>query len=57
MADNSKSGYVGKIKNAGNQVVKAPNQTTESKRGVVKTGADLRTGGGSGSQSGRRGRS
>lgn len=39
-----KSGYIGRIKNTGSQVVKAPNQITESKRGTVKTGNDLRTG-------------
>lgn len=39
-----KSGYVGRIKNTGSQVVKAPNQTTTEKKGVVKTGKDLRTG-------------
>lgn len=38
----SKSGY--KIKNTGSQVVKAPSQTTEQKKGSVKTGTDLRTG-------------
>ena len=40
----SKSGCVGKIKNTGTQVVKAPNQTTLPKKGTVKTGNDLRTG-------------
>lgn len=40
----NKSGYIGKIKNAGAQVVKAPNQITEPKKGTVKTGKDLRTG-------------
>ncbi len=39
-----KSGYHGKIKNAGTQMVKAPNQQTDAKRGTVKTGSDLRTG-------------
>ena len=39
-----KSGYVGKIKNAGTQVVKAPNQTVDRKVGKVKTGTDLRVG-------------
>ena len=39
-----KSGYVGKIKNQGSQVVKAPNQITPpAKKGTVKTGGDLRT--------------
>jgi hypothetical protein len=41
----SKSGYVGKIKNGGSQVVKAPNQKTDPRKGTVKkTGKDLRTG-------------
>lgn len=40
----SKNGYVGRIKNSGTQVVKAPNQITDSKKGTVKTGSDLRTG-------------
>lgn len=36
-------GYKGKISNSGTQVVKAPNQVTESKgKKVVKTGTDLR---------------
>ena len=39
-----KSGYIGRIKNSGSQVVKAPNQTTDAKKGTVKTGSDLRTG-------------
>ena len=39
-----KSGYVGKIKNDGTQVVKGPNQVTDPKKGTVKTGNDLRTG-------------
>lgn len=39
-----KSGYVGRIKNTGTQVVKAPNQTTTTPKGTVKTGSDLRTG-------------
>lgn len=39
-----KSGYVGRIKNAGSQVVKAPNQQANPKKGTVKTGKDLRTG-------------
>ena len=37
-------GYVGRIKNTGSQVVEAPNQTTVSKKGTVKTGNDLRSG-------------
>jgi hypothetical protein len=39
-----KSAYVGKIKNGGTQVVKAPIQTTDAKKGTVKTGKDLRAG-------------
>lgn len=39
-----KSGYIGRIKNTGSQAVKAPNQSTEGKKSVVKTGTDLRTG-------------
>lgn len=39
-----KSAYVGKIKNGGSQVVKAPVQSTDAKKGTVKTGSDLRTG-------------
>ena len=38
----SKNGY--KIKNTGSQIVKAPNQITDQKKGSVKTGSDLRTG-------------
>lgn len=41
----SKSEYIGKIENAGSQVVQAPHQKTNPKKGVVKTGGDLRTGG------------
>ena len=37
-------GYAGKIKNGGTQVVQAPKQTTDQKRGTVKKGSDLRTG-------------
>lgn len=37
-------GYIGKIKNSGSQVVKAPNQITNQKKGTVKTGNDLRNG-------------
>lgn len=37
-----KSGYAGKIANAGTQVVKAPGQTTRRKTGTVRTGTDLR---------------
>ena len=40
----SKSAYIGKIKNGGTQMVKAPNQVTDAKKGTVKTGKDLRTG-------------
>lgn len=39
-----KNGYIGKIKNGGTQVVKAPHQITDQKKGVVKTGNDLRSG-------------
>lgn len=39
-----KSGYVGKIKNGGTQVVQAPSQKVDRKTGKVKTGSDLRTG-------------
>lgn len=37
-------GYAGRIKNGGTQVVKAPKQTTDAKKGTVKTGRDLRAG-------------
>lgn len=40
-----KNGYIGRIKNGGTQAVKAPVQHTDGKKGVVKTGSDLRTGG------------
>jgi len=40
----NKSGYVGRIKNSGSQVVKAPNQVKDQPKGTVKTGNDLRTG-------------
>ena len=39
-----KCGYAGSIKNSGSQVVKAPCQQTDQKKGTVKTGNDLRTG-------------
>jgi len=39
-----KSGYTGKIKNAGTQIVKAPSQQTGKGKGTVKTGGDLRSG-------------
>ena len=39
-----KSAYIGRIKNGGSQVVKAPNQSADGKKGVVKTGMDLRSG-------------
>lgn len=35
-------GYLGRINNRGNQVVKAPVKTPKSKSGKVKTGSDLR---------------
>jgi len=37
-------GYTGRIKQGGSQVVQAPNQITDPKKGTVKTGKDLRTG-------------
>lgn len=40
----NKCGYAGSIKQSGSQVVKAPCQVTEQKKGVVKTGSDLRSG-------------
>lgn len=43
-SNNNSSGYLGKIKNGGTQVVQAPNQHTDPKKGKVKTGQDLRTG-------------
>jgi hypothetical protein len=39
-----KSDYIGKIRNAGSQTVKAPKQSTDAKKGNVKTGKDLRAG-------------
>lgn len=39
-----KCGYAGSIKQSGSQVVKAHCQVTEQKKGVVKTGSDLRSG-------------
>lgn len=39
-----KRAYVGAIKNGGTQVVKAPMQTTDAKKGTVKSGSDLRAG-------------
>ena len=39
-----KSGYAGKIRQGGTQVVKAPSQSADPKKGTVKTGSDLRTG-------------
>ena len=44
MADNSKSAYIGSIKNGSTQKVQAPHQTKDGKNGTVKTGSDLRTG-------------
>lgn len=46
MADKTgKSGYVGKIANAGTQMVKAPELIKGKKgKGNVKKGTDLRTG-------------
>lgn len=37
-------GYIGKIKNSGSQKVEAPVQNTDVKKGIVRTGNDLRTG-------------
>lgn len=37
-----KSAYVGKVKNSGAQIVKAPCQSTNTKKGTVRTGKDLR---------------
>ena len=37
-------GYAGSIRNSGTQVVKAPSQHTDPKKGTVKTGNDLRSG-------------
>ena len=43
--DIMKGSYIGKIKNAGQQTVKAPNQVKNTvKGGKVVTGADLRSG-------------
>lgn len=39
-----KSAYAGKIKNSGAQIIKAPNQSTDAKKGTVRTGKDLRAG-------------
>lgn len=39
-----KSGYIGKIRQGGTQVIKAPNQVKDTPKGSVKTGSDLRTG-------------
>lgn len=39
-----KNGYVGSIKNGGTQVVQAPHQSVDQKKGTVKTGSDLRSG-------------
>jgi len=38
--------YAGKIQNSGAQIVKAPMQHTQAKRGTVQIGRDLRGGGG-----------
>lgn len=37
-------GYAGSIRNSGTQVVKAPSQSTDQKKGTVKIGNDLRSG-------------
>lgn len=39
-----KKSYVGRIKNSGTQVVEAPYQSTDTKKGTVKKGRDLRAG-------------
>ena len=44
VTDGLKSELAGKIKNGGSQVVKAPSQTTDPKKGTVQKGNDLRTG-------------
>ncbi len=45
MADNGKSGYAGKIKNSGTQVVDAVYKSKNTGgKAVVKTGTDLRSG-------------
>lgn len=38
------NGYIGKISNAGTQVVQAPFQPPKTNHGTVKRGDDLRTG-------------
>lgn len=45
MKDSGKGkGYIGKISNAGTQVVQAPFQPPKTNHGTVKRGDDLRTG-------------
>ncbi len=39
-----KKGYIGRIKNSGTQIVQAPHQSTDAKKGTVKKGGDLRAG-------------
>lgn len=39
-----RSGYIGRIKNSGTQIVQAPHQSTDAKKGTVKKGGDLRGG-------------
>ena len=39
-----RSDYIGRIKNSGTQVVQAPHQSTDAKKGTVKKGGDLRGG-------------
>ena len=39
---NNGGGYIGRIKQSGTQVVQAPHQHTDPKKGKVKTGKDLR---------------
>jgi hypothetical protein len=43
-ASMKENGYAGSIKNGGTQVVKAPAQSVDPKKGTVKTGSDLRSG-------------
>lgn len=39
-----RNGYAGSIRNAGVQIVEAPNQQTVKGKAIVRTGEDLRTG-------------
>lgn len=40
----NKSAYIGKIRQGGTQIIKAPNQVKDAPKGTVKTGNDLRGG-------------